>query len=319
MSVERPIVLVAPARGRDAGAGGGAAQSAGRRCCCRTRRCIDLLLPTLDRPLVMTSGNLVGRADRLSQRRGPGAAGAASPTSSSCTTATSRRAATTRSRGSSPGAPVVLRRARGYVPRADRASRRRSTRRCSRAARSSRTPSASAAGREAVLGPHIGDLDNLETYRVYEAVDRAHGAVPRRDARIVAHDLHPDYLSTRYALARPGAVARSACSITTPTSPARWRSTVCAARCSGVAYDGTGYGTDGTAWGGELLLAGYAAFTRLATFRPLPLPGGDAAIRQPWRIALALVDDAFDGGGAARRVPVFRSRVAAEPSTSSGG
>ena len=63
----------------------------------------------------------------------------------------------------------------------------------------------------------------------------------------------------------------------------------------GIAYDGTGFGTDGTAWGGEILIANYADFERFATFRPIALPGGDQAIRQPWRIALALLDDAFHG------------------------
>jgi hydrogenase maturation protein HypF len=74
----------------------------------------------------------------------------------------------------------------------------------------------------------------------------------------------------------------------------------------GLAFDGTGYGTDGAAWGGELLVADYAEFTRLATFRPLPLAGGDMAIRQPWRTALALVDDAFKGEAPLDGFPVFR-------------
>jgi len=63
----------------------------------------------------------------------------------------------------------------------------------------------------------------------------------------------------------------------------------------GLAYDGAGYGTDGTIWGGEVLLATDRAFRRIATFRPLPLVGGDVAVREPWRLALALVHDAFDG------------------------
>jgi hydrogenase maturation protein HypF len=63
----------------------------------------------------------------------------------------------------------------------------------------------------------------------------------------------------------------------------------------GVAYDGTGYGTDGTAWGGEILLARYADFERLATLRPVRLAGGETAIREVWRVALALLDDAFSG------------------------
>jgi hydrogenase maturation protein HypF len=75
----------------------------------------------------------------------------------------------------------------------------------------------------------------------------------------------------------------------------------------GVAYDGTGYGTDGTAWGGELLLADLESFDRLATFRPLPLPGSDVAMRQVWRIALAALDDAFDGRPPLGDIPLFRS------------
>jgi hydrogenase maturation protein HypF len=63
----------------------------------------------------------------------------------------------------------------------------------------------------------------------------------------------------------------------------------------GVAYDGAGYGTDGAAWGGEILIAGFEDFERVATFRPLPLAGGDLAVREVWRLALALLDDAFDG------------------------
>ena len=75
----------------------------------------------------------------------------------------------------------------------------------------------------------------------------------------------------------------------------------------GVAYDGTGYGVDGTSWGGEIMRASLAGFDRVATLRPVRLAGGDAAILEPWRVALALADDAFDG-----HVPSsVRSRFAA--------
>ena len=73
----------------------------------------------------------------------------------------------------------------------------------------------------------------------------------------------------------------------------------------GLAWDGTGYGTDGSAWGGELLLVDGASCERLATLRPLRLPGGDEAIRQVWRIALAAVDDAFDGAPPLERLRLF--------------
>ncbi|MGZ5492368.1 MAG: Kae1-like domain-containing protein [Thermoanaerobaculia bacterium] len=75
----------------------------------------------------------------------------------------------------------------------------------------------------------------------------------------------------------------------------------------GIAYDGTGFGTDGTSWGGEILVAGYAAFDRFATFRPILLAGADQAIRQPWRVALALLDDAFAGQPPLDRIPLFQS------------
>jgi hydrogenase maturation protein HypF len=73
----------------------------------------------------------------------------------------------------------------------------------------------------------------------------------------------------------------------------------------GLAWDGTGYGTDGTAWGGELLVADYGDFQRLATFRPIRLAGGDRAIREVWRSALALLDDAFSGDPPLGRLPLF--------------
>jgi hydrogenase maturation protein HypF len=82
----------------------------------------------------------------------------------------------------------------------------------------------------------------------------------------------------------------------------------------GLAWDGTGYGTDGTAWGGELLLVRDGSFARLATLRPLRLAGSDEAIRQVWRIALAALDDAFDGAPPLERLRLFRSVPARDAS-----
>ena len=111
-------------------------------------------------------------------------------------------------------------------------------------------------GREAVLGPHIGDLDSAAVYRDYEtSIERL---IQFMDVTpgIVAHDLHPDYLSTRYALGRNAAVT-----IGVQHHHAHVASVMAEHGLSGpvlgLAYDGTGYGTDGAAWGGELLLAGY--------------------------------------------------------------
>ena len=105
--------------------------------------------------------------------------------------------------------------------------------------------------------------------------------------------MHPDYLSSRYALGRAAAIK-----VPVQHHHAHVVSAMAEhgieGRTIGIAYDGTGYGTDGTLWGGEVLVATPARFTRVATFRPLPLVGGDRAIREPWRIALALLVDAFD-------------------------
>ncbi|HET8646817.1 MAG TPA: carbamoyltransferase HypF, partial [Vicinamibacteria bacterium] len=80
----------------------------------------------------------------------------------------------------------------------------------------------------------------------------------------------------------------------------------------GVAYDGTGYGPDGTAWGGEVLLARPDGFERLATFRPLRLAGGEKAIHEVWRLALALLDDAYDGRPPLDRFALFQGLPARE-------
>jgi hydrogenase maturation protein HypF len=123
---------------------------------------------------------------------------------------------------------------------------------------------------------------------------------------IVACDLHPDYLSTRYALGRPEPVK---------VQVQHHHAHVVSAMAEhglegpviGIAYDGTGYGTDGTAWGSEVLIADRSGFERLATFRGIKLAGGDLAIKRPWRIALALLDDAFDGDPPLDQLPLFRA------------
>src|SRR5262249_3820698 len=122
---------------------------------------------------------------------------------------------------------------------------------------------------------------------------------------IVAHDLHPDYLSTRYALERFSGRA-----IGVQHHHAHVASAMAEQGLEGpvigLAYDGTGYGVDGRAWGGEILRASYTDFARMATFRPIALAGGDVAIRQPWRLAFALIDDAFGGEPPIEAVSVFR-------------
>ena len=203
------------------------------------------------------------------------------------------------------GKPTVFRRSRGYVPRTVRLRRpvRRPVLACGAHLKNT---FCLAAGDEAWLGPHIGDLDNLEATRAFEEqverLQRFLGIGPE----VIAHDLHPDYASTRYALARPEplkvAVQHHHAHVMSAVGERGLEGPVL-----GLAWDGTGYGTDGTAWGGELLLVHGGAFERLATLRPLRLAGSDEAIRQVWRVALAALDDAFDGAPPLERLRLFDS------------
>lgn len=205
-------------------------------------------------------------------------------------------------------APALLRRARGYVPRAVETERRFEEPILACGAQLKNT-FCLASGTSAYLGPHIGDLESVATLHAYEsAIERMKqfvGASPT----LLVHDLHPDYFSTRYALAHEGtrtvAVQHHHAHIASAMAEHELDGPVI-----GVAYDGTGFGTDGTAWGGEILIARYEDYERFATFRPIPLAGGDQAIRQPWRIALALLDDAFDGETPLAALPLFRDVAA---------
>lgn len=190
-------------------------------------------------------------------------------------------------------APVLLRRSRGYVPRAVRVLPPFSqpVLACGALLKNA---FCIGVGDSAYAGPHIGDLANLAAGDAYAtAIDRMLRFL-RVEPAIIAYDLHPDYLSTRYALARVGGikvgVQHHHAHIAGVIAEHALRGAV-----FGVAYDGAGYGLDGTSWGGEILLADLERFERVATLRPIALAGGDAAIREPWRIAIAALRDAYDG------------------------
>jgi hydrogenase maturation protein HypF len=141
-------------------------------------------------------------------------------------------------------------------------------------------------GREAFVSQHIGDLENLETQRSFEQTIGHLQRILHVEPQLIAHDLHPDYLSTQWARQQTAlpcvAVQHHHAHI----------ASVYAERCLagpvlGLALDGTGYGGDGTIWGGELLLVAEDHWERLGHLRQVPLPGGNAAAREPWRMALA--------------------------------
>ena len=144
------------------------------------------------------------------------------------------------------------------------------------------------------LSQHIGDLKNLETLNSFEKSIVHFEDLFRSDPELLVCDLHPDYLSTRYAIDR----SENSNVPVIKTQHHHAHVTSCLADNNyhgkepviGITFDGTGYGEDGAIWGGEFLIADYKKFNRLGYLQYFPLPGGDKATREPWRIALSLLD-----------------------------
>jgi hydrogenase maturation protein HypF len=151
-----------------------------------------------------------------------------------------------------------------------------------------------AKGRHAFVSHHIGDLENFPTLRSFIRGIEHLGRLFDIRPEVIAHDLHPDYLSTRYALDRLGVdlvgVQHHHAHIASCLADNGHDGPVI-----GVAFDGTGLGPDGTIWGGEFLVADLATYVRRGHLDPVPMPGGVSAIRQPWRMAVSYLDAAFDG------------------------
>ena len=149
--------------------------------------------------------------------------------------------------------------------------------------------------RYAILSQHIGDLENYETLRFFEETLANLKKLFRVEPQAVAYDLHPNYMSSRFALALPVerkiGVQHHHAHIASCMAENHLRGEVI-----GVAFDGTGYGADGKIWGGEFLVADFAGFQRRVHLRYVPMPGGDAAVRQPWRMALSYLRDTFGPG-----------------------
>jgi hydrogenase maturation protein HypF len=185
-------------------------------------------------------------------------------------------------------------------------------------------------GAQSVLGPHIGDQDTVTARERYVSQWSQWQELYRCEPQRIAHDLHPEYFSTEWAQAqelRCVAVQHHHAHVVSGMFEHGWLDQT----VLGVAWDGTGYGTDGTIWGGEFLVCCARGFERFARLRPFRLPGGEAAIREPWRIALSVVADALGRAEAGRLTwpdvdPALRDRVLAildhphwSPRTSSAG
>ncbi|NTU58037.1 MAG: carbamoyltransferase HypF [Chlorobiaceae bacterium] len=139
-------------------------------------------------------------------------------------------------------------------------------------------------GAEAIMSQHIGDMKNYEAYRHFDAVAGHLQGIFRTEAQLVVHDLHPSYLTTQWALTQKVpllGVQHHHAHLASCLAENRYDGPAI-----GIMLDGSGYGTDGTVWGGEVLVGDAAAAFRFASLEPMPLPGGDAAVRHVWRTAL---------------------------------
>jgi hydrogenase maturation protein HypF len=181
--------------------------------------------------------------------------------------------------------PLLLRRSRGYVPASVRLPLD-----CGRhllaCGAELKNTFALAKGADAWVGHHVGDLQNYETLRSFTAGIEHFQRLFAVRPQAVAYDLHPEYLSTKHAQqlesVEPIGVQHHHAHLAAclaehgETAPAL-----------GAIFDGTGYGGDGTVWGGELLFGDLRGFERAGFLFPVRMPGGEAAIRQPWRMACA--------------------------------
>ncbi|KRV49080.1 (NiFe) hydrogenase maturation protein HypF [Wenjunlia vitaminophila] len=295
-SAARPVTLV-PARGRSSGVAAGVHPGTGR---------VGVLLPAsplhhllsrdVGRPLVCTSGNLAGEPIVIDdaearERLGPVADGFLghdraihSRCDDSVVCATDRGV-------------LTVRRARGYAPAPLRLPLPSPVPLVAVGAQLKHTFTL-VSGDRAVIGPHLGDLQDAGTA---DAFERAYGQLSRLcriDPQVVVHDLHPGYLSTQWA-ARWPAGRRVA------VQHHHAHVAACAAEHGlpgpfvGVALDGLGFGDDGTLWGGEVLVCDLAGYRRAGRFATAPLPGGAAAVRAPGRMALGYLLGAEDLGSPA--------------------
>ena len=255
-----------------------------------------LLLADVGAPLVMTSGNVsdepIAYRDEDALERLAGIADLFVLHNRPIETRTDDSVVRTVALGETRG-PLLLRRSRGYVP-ASLDLPVRADRHVLACGAELKNTFCLAKGERAWVGHHIGDLENFETLRSFTEGIEHFKRLFAVEPQVVACDLHPEYLSTKYAhdLDGPELIGvqhhhahLAACLAEHgETGPAL-----------GAIYDGTGYGTDGNVWGGELLYGDLEGFERVGHLFPVRMPGGVAAIRQPWRMACAWLVATFGG------------------------
>jgi hydrogenase maturation protein HypF len=185
--------------------------------------------------------------------------------------------------------PVMIRRSRGFVPKPVKLSFEAEG--ILALGAELKNTCCIGKGNQAIMSQHIGDLKNLETYGFFSESIERFKRLFRFEPTLVAADLHPDYLSTQYAG-----------SLNLPLVKVQHHHAHIASCMAeyqldepviGLSFDGTGLGDDGNIWGSEVMIANLVRYKRFSHMAYLPLPGGDKAIEEPWRIALALLYQAF--------------------------
>ena len=188
------------------------------------------------------------------------------------------------------GQPYILRRSRGYVPFPIKLSF--PVEMILACGGELKNTFCLTRGQYAFMSHHIGDLENLETLTSFEEGIEHFKRLFYIEPKAVAFDLHPDYLSTQYALSIPDiprmGVQHHHAHIVSAMAENGMEGDVI-----GVALDGTGFGLDGTIWGGEFIRSNLRDFDRLAHLKKVPMPGGSMAIKEPWRMAMVYLSEAF--------------------------
>lgn len=161
---------------------------------------------------------------------------------------------------------------------------------------------------EAFLSQHIGDLDNIDTQLHQKNIAVHFQALMRIEPNLLVHDLHPDYPGTRYALKQKelptiGIQHHHAHAVSCMAEHGLDGPVI------GLTLDGNGYGPDHTVWGGEVLLADYHRYERLAHLSTVEMPGGDAAIQEPWRMAVSYLCRAYGPEYMTLKLPVLRDHA----------
>lgn len=149
--------------------------------------------------------------------------------------------------------------------------------------------------RYAFVSHHIGDLENFETLQAFEDGIAHFEKLFKVTPELIAYDLHPNYMATRYALERSEREGIRAIGIQHHHA----HIVACMAEhgidrsktVAGIAFDGAGYGDDGAIWGGEFLVSNYSSYARAYHLKYVPLPGGDQAVKEPWRMAVSWLND----------------------------